>query len=65
MSVHTCKPCSICRGKGYFYVDLWGHTSPYMCEDTDESETCDYCEGTGREGECDRCQEIADEEECA
>jgi hypothetical protein len=55
MSTHTCKPCSICRGKGYFFVDSWGHTNPVQCEDTDESETCDSCEGTGREGACAQC----------
>lgn len=65
MSEHTCKPCPICRGKGYLFVDLSGHCKPYQCEDTDESETCDYCEGTGREGKCDRCAELAIEDDVA
>jgi hypothetical protein len=62
---HTCKPCEVCKGKGHFYVSFGGEVSPFMCEDTDESESCDWCEGTGREGDCDRCHELQFEEDDA
>jgi hypothetical protein len=65
MSTHTCRPCPVCYGRGTYYIDSFGQARPFVSEDTDQSESCDYCEGTGRVGRCQRCDELAMEEEDA
>ena len=55
MSIHTCGPCPICQGKGYFFVDMSGHVNSYQCEDTDDESwkpAITGSEGDGRVGVC-------------
>ncbi len=57
-----CVTCSMCHGRGSYYIDLRGHVAAFndgLCE----LEPCEECGGTGITRECDTCREAWEQDQ--
>lgn len=58
----ACPPCTFCRGRGTYAVDMRGRCVT-LCDGLCDLEECDECGGSGIEAECDYCLQQREQDE--